>query len=112
MKKKLLALLFGSALILSACGGGEEAADPGNGGGDTGGDASHAQAEKLYKASCSSCHGGNLEGRVGPDLTEVGSRYTKEEIEDIIVNGKGQMSGGFLKGEEAAAVAEWLSTKK
>ena len=35
-----------------------------------------------------------------------------EEIEDIILNGQGNMRGGFLKGEEASTVAAWLAEHK
>jgi biotin synthase-like enzyme len=37
---------------------------------------------------------------------------SKEEILDIIENGKGGMPAGILKGEDAEAVASWLADKK
>jgi cytochrome c551 len=101
VKKKLLALLMGTGLVLAACGGGDDEATGGT-----------VDAEKLAAQKCSTCHGQNLEGGGAPALTDVGSRYSKEDIEGIIVNGKGGMPGGILKGEEASAVAEWLSNKK
>ncbi|GAM11978.1 cytochrome c551 [Mesobacillus selenatarsenatis] len=103
MKKKLLALLMGTSLVLAACGGGDEA-----GGGDTAG----ADPEKLYNQKCSSCHGGDLEGGAGPKLSDVGSRLSQEEIESVIANGQGSMPPKMLEGEEASAVAEWLANKK
>lgn len=104
MKKKLLALLMGTALLLAACGGGDDAADtPTAGGGD---------AEKLYGQKCSSCHGGNLEGGVGPKLSAIGSKYSKEDIEKIIAEGKGSMPKGLLEGADASAVASWLAEKQ
>lgn len=105
MKKKLLALLMGTSLALAACGGGggDEA-----GGGDTAG----ADPEKLYNQKCSSCHGGDLEGGVGPKLSDIGSRLSQEEIESVIANGQGSMPKELLAGEEASAVAEWLANKK
>jgi len=67
----------------------------------------------LYKANCASCHGQNLEGIAGPNLTTVGSKYSADEIADIIKNGKGGMPPGLLKkGEEIKAVAQWLAEKK
>jgi cytochrome c551 len=102
VKKKFLALLMGTGLVLAACGGGgdDEAT------GDT------VDAEKIAAQKCSTCHGENLEGGGGPKISDVGSRYSKEEIEEIILNGKGGMPAGIIKGEEASAVAEWLASKK
>lgn len=103
MKKKLLALLMGTSLVLAACGGGDEA-----GGGDTAG----SDPEKLYNQKCSGCHGGNLEGGAGPKLSDAGSRLSKEDIEKILAEGKGSMPPKLLEGEDASAVAEWLANKK
>lgn len=138
MNKKLLALLMGFALVLllAACGGGgDDAADTGTDTGgetateDTGGDdagtddaatedagdgatASAGDAEKLYQQKCSSCHGGDLTGGVGPDLTAVGGKLSQEDIENVIANGQGAMPGGLLQGDEASTVASWLAEKK
>ncbi|AST93324.1 hypothetical protein BC6307_19680 [Sutcliffiella cohnii] len=112
LKKWLLTFVFVSTLIvLGACGGGGDNATeaPAQ---DATGDAVSADAEKLYQQSCQSCHGGNLEGGFGPQLSQVGNKYSKEEIEDIILNGQGNMRGGFLKGEEASTVAAWLAEHK
>jgi cytochrome c551 len=103
VKKKLLALLMGTGLVLAACGGG---GDDQATGGDT------VDAEKITAQKCSTCHGQNLEGAGAPKISDVGSRYSKEEIENIILNGKGGMPAGIIKGEEASAVAEWLASKK
>ncbi|MBT2693663.1 cytochrome c551 [Bacillus sp. ISL-55] len=103
MKKKLLALLMGTSLALAACGGG---------GDEAGGDKAGADPEKLFNQKCSSCHGGNLEGGVGPKLSDVGSRLSQEEIESVIANGQGSMPPKLLEGEDASAVAEWLANKK
>ncbi|WHX40207.1 cytochrome c [Mesobacillus sp. AQ2] len=103
MKKKLLALLMGTSLALAACGGG---------GDEAGGDKAGADPEKLFNQKCSSCHGGNLEGGVGPKLSDVGSRLSQDEIESTIANGKGSMPPKLLEGDDASAVAEWLANKK
>lgn len=113
MKKKLLALLLGSALVLAACGGGEKATESND---KTSGDEAtvSVDVEKKYQQKCSMCHGVNLNDGRGnvPDLSNVGSRLSKEEIEHIILEGVGTMPGGQLKDEEASAVAEWLAAKK
>ncbi|MEW8968264.1 MULTISPECIES: cytochrome c550 [Exiguobacterium] len=65
--------------------------------------------EELYAAKgCTGCHGGNLEGGVGPALTGVGERLSAEEIANIIVNGQGSMPGGLASAEEAEVLATWL----
>jgi mono/diheme cytochrome c family protein len=118
--KKLLYSLICVVFIgfLTACGGGddeteqdttpteeqtgdeqEQTADAGNG-------------EALFQQSCSSCHGGDLKSGGAPDLDKIGSQYSKDEILDIIENGKGGMPAGLLKGDDAAAVASWLAEKK
>jgi len=68
--------------------------------------------EKSYAQKCSTCHAADLTGGVGPDISKIGSQMTKEEIEKIILDGVGIMPPGQLKGEEAAAVAEWLAGMK
>jgi len=112
VSKKLLALLLGTSLVLAACGGDDSSDEPANGGEDTSTTADAGQEAKLFEQKCSSCHGQNLEGGVGPELKTVGSKYSKEEIETIIVEGKGSMPKGLLTGDDASAVAEWLAEKK
>ncbi|RSK28601.1 c-type cytochrome [Bacillus sp. HMF5848] len=114
MKKKLLALLMGTSLVLAACGGGgEEPADnAASSGGDSGAATVAADVEKVYQRSCVGCHGQNLEGGVGPALTATGANLSQDEIESIIVNGKGGMPGNLVSGEDAAALAAWLAEKK
>ncbi len=127
MKKAWLALIFGSALFLAACGGGDdEATDTDtatedtatedttdSGTGDTAGGADAGQGEEIVKSNCISCHGGNLEGMGNtPSLADVGSRLSEEEIHDVILNGRGGMPGGLLQGEDAEAAAAWLSQQQ
>lgn len=70
------------------------------------------EGEDLFQQSCAACHGGDLKSGNAPDLDTIGSKYSKDEILDIIENGKGGMPAGLLKGDDAAAVASWLSGKK
>lgn len=114
MKNKLLATLFGAALVLGACGGGDDkASDAPADTNDSGAETSSVDAEKVVQTSCVSCHGSNLEGQGNaPALDKVGASMSKDEIHDVIINGQGGMPGGMIKGEEADAVAAWLAEKK
>ncbi|MDN3019042.1 cytochrome c [Paenibacillus sp. BSR1-1] len=108
MKKKLLTLLMGTSLVmgLAACGGGSDD----DNGKDT---ASGGEAVKIVDQKCSGCHGGDLKGAMGPDLTKIGSKYSKDEILDILKNGKsGGMPANLVEGDDAETVAAWLSEKK
>ncbi len=114
MKNKLLATLFGAALVLGACGGGDDTSAPADDATDTGSETAttDVDAEAVVQQSCASCHGGNLEGGVGPALEDVGARLSEEEIHGIIENGQGAMPAGLISGDEATAVAAWLAEKK
>jgi mono/diheme cytochrome c family protein len=69
--------------------------------------------QAIFKQNCSSCHGQNLEGNVGPKLANIGGKYSEKEIAEIVKNGKsGGMPAGVIKGEEAKIVVKWLSEKK
>jgi len=108
MKKRLLSVLMGTVLVmgLAACGGGSDTSK------DKGGD--QAGAEKIASQKCTSCHGNNLEGSVGPSLQKIGSKYSKDQILNIIKKGKnnGKMPAGLISGDDAEKVAEWLAAKK
>lgn len=68
---------------------------------------------KIFQSNCASCHGADLTGGVGPDLTKVGGRYSQKEIKEIIINGKGtMMPPGLVPEPQAEALAKWLSEKK
>jgi cytochrome c551 len=101
MRKKLLALLMGTILVmgLAACGGGSDTDKTQN-------------AETIASQNCYSCHGDNLKGAMGPNLQKIGSKYSKDEILDILKNGKGNMPPNVIKGSDAEKVATWLSEKK
>ncbi|WP_216830345.1 c-type cytochrome [Alkalihalobacterium elongatum] len=120
MKKFLMALTGASILVLGACGGGgdEAPADdpveeaPAEEAGEetaeetTGATYDAQAAEATYKAKCMSCHGGNLEGGVGPALTD--GAYTYDEIIHVLAEGVGPMQPGLVEGEEAENLAAWL----
>lgn len=114
MKKQLMAMLFGSALILGACGGGEETVEPAETPTESSEEGTAAvNAEEVVQQNCISCHGENLEGAGNfPALNDVGSRLSQDEIRSVIENGKGAMPANIIEGEEADAVAEYLANMK
>lgn len=119
MKKWLFTILFGTTLVLGACGGDDganESTDNGDAGTDTeedGGTVDTAAGEEVFKANCTSCHGGDLKGGVGPDLTKVGADHSADDIKDIVQNGQGQMPAQKqVTGDDLDAVANWLAEKK
>lgn len=121
LKNLLLALGLGTTLALAACGDSDDSSSSDSSStkeestmnDDSSKTETAVDAEKIFANNCASCHGNNLEGNVGPNLTKVGSKYSSEEIQEIIKNGKGQMPAGILKeDEEIVAVADWLADKK
>ncbi|GAA4708891.1 menaquinol-cytochrome c reductase cytochrome b/c subunit [Brevibacillus fulvus] len=66
------------------------------------------------QTSCMGCHGNNMEGMVGPNLQKIGSKYSAEEIEGIIKNGKPPgMPAGLIKDEaEIKKLAEYMAGLK
>jgi cytochrome c551 len=106
MKKLLMTMLFGTALVLAACGG------DGDNGDSEETSSGEINAEKIVSNKCSSCHGGNLEGGMGPALENIGAELSKDEILTTIQEGKGNMPPSIIEGDEAEAVAKWLSDKK
>lgn len=71
-------------------------------------------AEAVYKQSCISCHGGNLEGGVGPNLQKVGAKLNAQQIQQVVMNGRRMMPGfkGQLKDQDIANLAGWLAELK
>ncbi|RKD25561.1 hypothetical protein BEP19_01045 [Ammoniphilus oxalaticus] len=72
-----------------------------------------AAAEELYNNNCLMCHGRDLTNGTAPELVTIGSKYNKDEIADIIVNGKGTMPKGLIKDPaDVELVATWLADHK
>ena len=76
--------------------------------------------EELFRSqACSACHAiGGIGGRIGPDLTHVGSRRDKEWIEDQIKNPKSHNpesimpSFATLPGKDIEDLSDYLSVLK
>ncbi|MGP4072503.1 c-type cytochrome [Piscibacillus sp. B03] len=73
-------------------------------------------AELVEQNNCISCHGADLSGSGNaPGLNDVGDRFDKEELVDIInngVEGSNLMTGDYANAEEAEVIAEWLLNGK
>ncbi|MFD0869093.1 Cytochrome c551 [Chlamydia abortus] len=72
-------------------------------------------AEAVYKKTCLSCHGGNLEGGAGPSLETVGAKLDRNKIRLKIMNGVSPMMPAFkgqLEDAEIANLAGWLAEHK
>ncbi|GGH85013.1 mono/diheme cytochrome c family protein [Pullulanibacillus pueri] len=91
----------------------QERADKNNGAskGDTANLAS-LSADKIYGQKCSTCHGANLEGGMGPNLQKIGGQLSKDKIVNQIKNGGGGMPANVITGDAVDKVADWLSKKK
>ncbi|SET61050.1 cytochrome c550 [Oceanobacillus limi] len=69
-----------------------------------------AEPDVIYENNCAMCHGGDLSGGMGPDLTQVGADLSEDEINDIILNGRGDMPAqSHLSEGEVSSLVEWLS---
>ncbi|GGE74356.1 cytochrome c550 [Priestia taiwanensis] len=76
-------------------------------------DASKVTPEEIVQKSCISCHGADLKGGAGPDISNVGSRLSEDQIKEVLKNGKGTMPGGLVKpATNVDKVAKWLSEQK
>ncbi|WP_078545598.1 cytochrome c550 [Litchfieldia alkalitelluris] len=80
--------------------GGEEAAPQ---------ETASASPEEIYQQKCSSCHGVDFSGGVGPDLHGVSGRYSPEEIKTILNEGKGIMQGGLVPADKVEEMVAWLN---
>ncbi len=71
--------------------------------------------ESLYAANCASCHGDQRQGSaLGPRLSDVTTRRSREEITKIIREGTGRMSafGGAMDGGAINDLVNFLVTGK
>ena len=113
MKNKLLGIMFGAALVLGACGGGDNAGENNDTNTDTGGSTAAVDAEQVVNKVVYLVTVGIWKAQVdAPALADVGSRLSEEEIHDVIINGRPGMPGNIIKGEDAEAVSKWLAEKK
>ncbi|MCA1031778.1 cytochrome c [Bacillus timonensis] len=105
-----LIMVFGLGLMfLLSFIGLDNAKELANGGKETKNeDVSAASPEEIYQQQCLSCHGADFGGGAGPALIGVGDKYSSEEIQDILKNGKGIMPPNLVPGEKLEEMAQWL----
>jgi mono/diheme cytochrome c family protein len=68
----------------------------------------------LYRRSCASCHGGDGQGGIGPQLAgSVTDKYTPEEHAGVVLAGRGTMPafGSTLSEDEIAAIVAYERTE-
>ncbi|WP_080873287.1 c-type cytochrome [Oceanobacillus timonensis] len=101
MKKGIAALFLGLLFVLGACGNA----------GDTSDTEENLEAgEEVYRNNCANCHGNDLSGNGGPELADIGSKYSPEQIEDIVHEGIGSMPPQTqVEGEDLQELSSWLS---
>lgn len=118
--RKIAILLISVVWVLSGCGGNKNTASPSPTSAGTqapaGTVSANADAEAIYKANCISCHGVDLEGKMGAktNLQHVGTAKSKDQINTQIANGGNGMMAfkGKLSDDQIKVLAEWLSAKK
>jgi mono/diheme cytochrome c family protein len=72
------------------------------------------EGKELFRQTCASCHtlaAANARGVTGPDLDGIGEMTVERVTTAIRVGGTGQkrMPAGLLEGDDAKAVAEYIS---
>ncbi|MCR6095120.1 c-type cytochrome [Salipaludibacillus agaradhaerens] len=116
--KKWMFAIFGTVLVLSACGGNDTNTNepaPENNGNNVentenaadSGEYDLANGEQVYAQNCAACHGGDLTGASGPGL----ETHTAEAVEAAIQEGPGSMPADLVTGEDAADVAAWIESQ-
>ncbi|MFF2482186.1 c-type cytochrome [Paenibacillus sp. NPDC058071] len=78
-------------------------------------DANDPAMQIAKQAQCVSCHAADLKGNGNiPALTGVGDRLSKEELVDVVTNGRGGMPefGTKLSAEEIDQLTTWLAKQK
>lgn len=65
---------------------------------------SKTDVHTIYKQNCAGCHGEQLQGVSGPELTTVGAKFSPDELRTIILEGSRAMPGFQDKLEEGQVV--------
>lgn len=70
------------------------------------------EGRSEYLDHCSGCHGEEGQGRLGPELQSFLAGAIDRDVVDIVLNGKGRMSGvpDLMNDQEIADLVEYLFT--
>lgn len=100
-------VLLGS-MLLTACGGSSGESN-GNPPGTTTIEGSQ-EVQSLLRNNCMSCHGPDLQGRVGPSLLTIGDELSREELYSVVADGTRAMPGfkDRLNEQEIEELVDWL----
>jgi cytochrome c5 len=108
----------GETAVSTESGGGgkapEESSAQTGGGGGGGGASASAEGKQIVTQSCGTCHtlsDAGISGTVGPNLDEL--KPDKARVENALKNGgagSGAMPANIVTGQEAKAVAEYVSS--
>jgi cytochrome c5 len=111
----------GESAVSTESGGGNQADEEssaqtggGEAGGGGGGASASAEGKQIFTQSCGTCHtlsDAGTSGTVGPNLDEL--KPDKARVENAIKNGgagTGAMPANIVTGQEAEAVAEYVSS--
>lgn len=69
------------------------------------------EPEAYAQKACITCHGENLEGS-GSVPSLHGTGLSKDEVADILTNGRGGMPGGLVPADNVDAMSEWVANLK
>ena len=103
-----LVLLLAAAMLVAGCGGGDDDSGDSGGSGKSGG--SDLDGKALFTSTCGGCHAlddAGTSGSVGPKLT--GKELSVDRVRAQIETGGGAMPPNLLEGEQADAVASYVS---
>jgi mono/diheme cytochrome c family protein len=72
------------------------------------------EGKQLFRQTCATCHtlaAANAHGATGPNLDEIGEMTEDRVLQAIKIGGTGQkrMPAGLLEGEDAEAVAAYVT---
>jgi mono/diheme cytochrome c family protein len=109
----------GQTAVSTESGGGDQAPEEasgqtGGGAGEGGGAGASAEGKQIFTQSCGTCHtlsDAGTSGTVGPVLDDL--KPDKARVQNAIKNGgagTGAMPANIVTGQEATAVAEYVSS--
>ena len=105
-----IVLVIASSVMLISCGSSGGGSSSGGSGGSGGSGSAAINGKQLFTQTCGGCHTlskAGTNGTVGPNLDEL--KPSKETVAAQIKNGGGGMPAGLLEGDEADAVATYVS---